>query len=101
MCLQAKLKIALQKFQTEFLDKVQVLMGHGLEQDCIVLGINGFDFTRPYLDTSDIGGAIMNAPDKVSLERLLKYLKIDAKNLHNATNDAEYVLDVFFEMGDL
>ncbi len=95
------LKIALQRFQTEFLDKTDIIVGHGLESDIKVLGINDFDFSRDYLDTSDIGGAIMDESDKVSLERLLEHLKIDAFNLHNAANDAEYVLDVFFEMGDL
>ena len=95
------LKIALERFQKDFLDKTDIIVGHGLESDVKVLGINGFDFEREYLDTSDIGGAIMDEKDKVSLERLLAHLEIEAFNLHNAANDAEYVLDVFFEMGDL
>ncbi len=95
------LKIALDRFQKDFLDKSDVIVGHGLESDIKVLGINNYEFTREYLDTSDIGGAIMDEADKVSLERLLEHLNIEAFNLHNAANDAEYVLDVFFEMGDL
>lgn len=95
------LNIALKRFQTEFLDKTDIIVGHGLESDIKVLGINDFVFDRSYLDTSDIGGAIMDESDKVSLERLLNHLNIESNNLHNAANDAEYVLDVFFEMGDL
>ena len=95
------LKIALDRFQKEFLDKTDVIVGHGLESDIKVLDINNFTFDRPYLDTSDIGGAIMDEQDKVSLIRLLDHLKIESSNLHNAANDAEYVLEVFFEMGNL
>jgi hypothetical protein len=95
------LKLALERFQKDFLDKTDIIVGHGLESDLKVLDINGFTFDREYLDTSDIGGAIMDEEDKVSLTRLLEHLNIDAFNLHNAANDAEYVLDVFFEMGDL
>jgi len=95
------LKVALERFQKDFLDKTDIIVGHGLESDIKVLGINNFTFDREYLDTSDIGGAIMDEQDKVSLTRLLDHLNIEAFNLHNAANDAEYVLDVFFEMGDL
>lgn len=95
------LKVALDRFKKDFLDKTDIIVGHGLESDLKVLGINNFTFDREYLDTSDIGAAIMDEQDKVSLTRLLEHLDIEAFNLHNAANDAEYVLDTFFEMGDL
>jgi len=95
------LKLAMQKFQNEFLDVTDIVVGHGLENDFKVLETNGMKLKLDYLDTADIGAAMMDESDKVSLERLLKHLKIPHANLHNAANDVEHILKAFFEMGDL
>lgn len=95
------LQVALKMFKEEFIDKVEVLVGHGLSNDFKVLSYNGIDLNKDYLDTSDIGSVIMNEVDKVSLERLLDYLKIIHDDLHNAANDVEFILKAFFEMGNL
>lgn len=95
------LKVAMDRFQTEFLDKTEVLVGHGLTNDFKVLKANGLYLNLPYLDTSDIGAAVMGENDKVSLERLLDYLEIEHDDLHNAANDVEFILKAFFELGDL
>lgn len=95
------LKLAMKKFQEEFLDVAEIIVGHGLENDFKVLAANGLELDIDYLDTSDIGAAFMNENDKVSLERLLNYLNIEHDNLHNAANDVEYIIKAFFELGDL
>ena len=95
------LKIAMKRFQEEFLDVVEIIVGHGLENDFRVLKTNGMDLELDYLDTADIGAAFMNEDHKVSLERLLDHLKIEHDDLHNAANDVEYILKAFFELGDL
>jgi len=95
------LKLALKKFKTEFIDKVDVLIGHGLDNDFKVLEKNGLKLDLDYLDTADIGSTFMGEDEKVSLERLLTHLDIKFENLHNAANDVEYVLKAFCEMGDL
>ena len=95
------LKVALRRFKEEFLDKVEVLVGHGLTNDFKVLKLNGLDLNLEYIDTSDIGSVIMGETDKVSLSRLLDYLKIEHDDLHNAANDVEFILKAFFELGNL
>lgn len=95
------LSIALKMFKEEFIDVVEVLVGHGLSNDFKVLGYNGLDLSLDYIDTADIGSVYMKENDKVSLERLLDYLKIEHDDLHNAANDVEFILKAFFEMGNL
>jgi hypothetical protein len=95
------LKIAIQRFQDEFLDIVEIIVGHGLDNDFKVLATNGLKLDLDYLDTADIGSVFMGERDKVSLERLLDHLKIKHDDLHNAANDVEYILKAFFELGDL
>jgi hypothetical protein len=95
------LKVALKRFKEEFVDKIDILVGHGLSNDFKVLKINGMNLQMDYLDTSDIGGVMMNQNDKVSLERLLDHLKIKHDDLHNAANDVEFILKAFFNLGDL
>lgn len=95
------LKIAKKRFKEEFLDKIDLLIGHGLENDFKVLEANGIILNEDYLDTSEIGAAIMDEDHKVGLERLLNYLEIKHEKLHNAANDVEYLLQAFFKMGDL
>jgi len=95
------LKVALNRFQEEFINKTDIFLGHGLTNDFKVLKLNGLDLDISYFDTSDIGAVIMGENDKVSLIRLLDYLEISHDNLHNAANDAEFVLKAFFELGNL
>ena len=95
------LRTAIQRFQEEFLDVVEVIVGHGLENDFKVLEKNNLKLDIEYLDTSDIGAAFMDENNKVSLERLLKYLHIKHTELHNAANDVEYIMKAFFKLGDL
>lgn len=95
------LKIAMERFQTEFLDKADVFVGHGLENDFKVLKANGMNLELDYIDTADIGAVIMGEDHKVNLGRLLDHLEIKHDDLHNAANDVEYLLEAFFELGDL
>ncbi len=95
------LSVAIKRFKEEFIDVVEVLVGHGLSNDFKVLAHNGLDLQLDYIDTSDIGSIFMKENDKVSLERLLDSLKIEHDDLHNAANDVEFILKAFFEMGDL
>lgn len=95
------LNVAMKRFQEEFLDVAEVIVGHGLENDFKVLKTNGMDLELDYIDTADVGAAFMNENDKVSLERLLDHLKIEHDDLHNAANDVEFILKAFFELGDL
>ena len=95
------LATAKQIFHDEFLSKVEVLVGHGLSNDYKALGLNGIDVRLPFLDTSDIGPALMDRDDKISLEKLLNHLKIQHDDLHNAANDVEFILKAFYEMGKL
>ncbi len=95
------LKVAMDRFQKEFLDKTDIYVGHGLENDFKVLSINGMNLELDYLDTADIGAVLMGEDHKVSLQRLLNHLKIKHDNLHNAANDVEYLLEALCEMGDL
>lgn len=95
------LKTAKEKFINEFLSEIDIMVGHGLTNDFKVLQNNGVSLKKRYLDTSDIGSVIMYENEKVSLERLLEYLRIKHVNLHNAANDVECILKAFFEMGDL
>lgn len=95
------LSVAKQKFKEEFLDKIDVLVGHGLSNDYKVLKSNGMNLKMKFLDTTDIGAVMMNKDDKVSLERLLNHLNIRHDDLHNAANDVEFILKAFFELGDL
>jgi len=94
-------EVAIQRFQDEFLTKIDVLIGHGLDNDVRVLNMNGLRIFKHYLDTSDIGAAILYENDRISLERLLTHLRIKGENLHNAANDAECILQTFFKMGEL
>lgn len=95
------LSIALEEFQKEFLDKVEIVIGHGLTNDFKVLKANGLDLNIKYLDTAQIGAAFMDVEHTVSLERLLDYLKIEHNDLHNAANDVEYILEAVKTMGNL
>ena len=95
------LSIAKQQFKEEFLDKIDVLVGHGLCNDFKVLKMNGVDLDLKYYDTSDIGAALLNRDDKISLEKMLKHLNIEHEDLHNAANDVEFILKVFYELGNL
>lgn len=95
------LKIAIERFKNDFLNNVDIIVGHGLDNDFKVLKVNGVDLDIDYIDTADIGAAFMDENDKVSLSRLLDYLKIQHDDLHNAANDVEYILKAFFELGDL
>lgn len=95
------LSVAKQKFKEEFLDKIDVLVGHGLCNDFKVLKLNGMDLNMNYYDTSDIGAALMKKDDKISLEKMLNHLEIKHEDLHNAANDVECILKAFFELGKL
>jgi len=95
------LKIALERFKEEFIESADIIIGHGLENDFKVLETNNYKLDIDYLDTADIGAAMMDKDDKVSLEGLLNYLKIEHENLHNAANDVEYLLKAFWNLGDL
>ena len=95
------LSVAKQQFKEEFLDKIDVLVGHGLCNDFKVLKSNGMDLDLKYYDTSDIGAAMMKRDDKISLEKMLNHLQIKHDDLHNAANDVEFILKAFFELGKL
>lgn len=96
------LKIAKQKFKDEFLNKIDILVGHGLNNDIKVLQMNGITIDKKYYDTSDIGAVkILNRTDRISLENLLGVLNIPHDNLHNAANDVEFILEAFYEIGGL
>ena len=95
------LKIAKERFQKEFLGVIELMVGHGLNNDIKVLDANGISISRKYVDTSLIGGVLMNRKNMVSLTHLLKHYKIRHGQLHNAANDVEYTMKAFFEMGDL
>ena len=95
------LAITLERFKKEFIEKTDIIIGHGLENDFKVLETNNYKLDIDYLDTADIGAAIMGEDHKVSLERLLDHLKIKHDNLHNAANDVEFLLEAFCSLGDL
>jgi len=95
------LKLAIKEFKEKFINKVDLFIGHGLTNDFKVLKANGVNLDIEYLDTAEIGAALMGEDDNVSIERLLKFLNIESSNLHNAANDAEYVLEAFKVMGEI
>lgn len=95
------LSVAKDRFQKEFLDVTELMVGHGLNNDIKVLDANGIKITQPYVDTSIVGGVLMDHVNMISLTHLLKFYKIRHGTLHNAATDVEFTMKAFFEMGDL
>ncbi len=95
------LAVAMERFQTEFLGKFDVLVGHALCNDFKVLKLNDLHCEQPYYDTADIAAALMNKDNKMSLEKLLKHYNVSYVDLHNAANDVESTMAVFLRMGKM
>ena len=95
------LKVAKERFQKEFLDVTELMVGHGLNNDIKVLQANGINIKQKYVDTSIVGSVLMNRTNMVSLTHLLNFYKIKHGGLHNAATDVEFTMKAFFEMGDL
>jgi len=100
-CEVVTLSSAKERFKKEFLDVVEVLVGHGASNDVKVLKVNGVLIGKNHIDTSVIGGMLMNRSSMVSLTNLVRHYRIKHGELHNAANDAECIMRVFFEMGEL
>jgi len=91
-------------------DKVNYLVGHGINNDIRFLKKIKVDVSKfkkmnngnkidnyGIIETMDLySGFFRTKP--VGLEKSLKRLEIDYKNLHNAGNDAHYTMEVFLEI---
>ena len=95
------LEVAKRRFQTEFLGKFDILVGHALSNDFRILKLNDMDCEQPYYDTADISTALMKKDNKMSLEKLLIHYNVSYVDLHNAANDVESTMAVFLRMGKM